>query len=144
VHARTQHPNASLTPKGRLRMVMTVLEDHWSVEAAAERFQVDAKTVRKWRDRFVKEGTDGLYDRSSRPKSCPWATSDEAARRSSSCEPGTAGGQRTSPTRRASRPRRCSGFWWRTGWAASTTATAQPSRSSATSATVPASSSTST
>ncbi len=81
MHARTQHPNASLTPKGRLRMVMTVLEDHWSVEAVAERFQVDAKTVRKWRDRFVKEGTDGLYDRSSRPKSCPWATSAEARAR---------------------------------------------------------------
>jgi len=77
VHARTQHPNASLTPKVRLRMVQTVLDDHWSIEATAERFQVDAKTVRKWRDRYVEEGTNGLYDRSSRPRTCPWATSTE-------------------------------------------------------------------
>ncbi len=58
-------------------MVKTVLQDHWSVEATAERFQVDAKTVRKWRDRYVKEGRDGLYDRSSRPRSCPWTTAAE-------------------------------------------------------------------
>jgi transposase-like protein len=34
-------------------MVDCVLEDGWTIEATAERFQVDAKTVRKWRDRFV-------------------------------------------------------------------------------------------
>ena len=28
----------------------------WTIEATAERFQVDAKTVRKWRDRFLAEG----------------------------------------------------------------------------------------
>ena len=81
MHARTQHPNASLTPKVRLRMVKTVLEDHWSVEATAERFQVDAKTVRKWRDRFLDEGPAGLYDRSSRPRSCPWTASAESRAR---------------------------------------------------------------
>lgn len=81
MHARTQHPNASLTPKVRLRMVKTVLEDHWSVEAAAERYQVDAKTVRKWRDRYLEEGVGGLYDRSSRPRSCPWTTTAEVAAR---------------------------------------------------------------
>ena len=37
----------------------------------AERFQVDAKTVRKWRDRFLAEGDDGLLDRSSRPHRSP-------------------------------------------------------------------------
>lgn len=70
-HARTQHPNAVLTPNGRRRMVACVLERGWSVEVTAERFQVDAKTVRKWRDRFVAEGNAGLKDRSSRPRRSP-------------------------------------------------------------------------
>lgn len=69
-NARTQHPNAVLTPVGRRRMVGCVLERGWSVEATAERFQVDAKTVRKWRDRFLAEGEPGLWDRSSRPRHC--------------------------------------------------------------------------
>ncbi|MDE3207113.1 MAG: IS481 family transposase [Acidobacteriota bacterium] len=55
-------------------MVRAVLEDGWTIEAAAERWQVDAKTVRKWRDRWLAEGDAGLKDRSSRPRSCPWAT----------------------------------------------------------------------
>ena len=58
-------------------MVRCVLEQRWSVEATAERFQVDAKTVRKWRDRFLAQGHAGLEDRSSRPRSCPWTTSSE-------------------------------------------------------------------
>ena len=52
-------------------MVACVLEAGWSIEATAERFQVDAKTVRKWRDRFLAEGADGLLDRSSRPHRSP-------------------------------------------------------------------------
>ena len=44
------------------------MQDGWTIEATAERFQVDAKTVRKWRDRFVAEGAVGLQDRSSRPR----------------------------------------------------------------------------
>ena len=63
VHARSQHPNAVLTPAGRQRMVGCVIERGWTVEATAERFQVDAKTVRKWRDRFRAEGETGLMDR---------------------------------------------------------------------------------
>lgn len=52
-------------------MVACALERGWSVEATAERLQVDAKTVRKWRDRFVAEGDAGLRDRSSRPHRSP-------------------------------------------------------------------------
>ena len=70
-HARFQHSNAPLTPEGRRRMVACVLESGWTVEATAERFQVDAKTVRKWRDRFLIEGRVGLQDRSSRPHRSP-------------------------------------------------------------------------
>jgi transposase InsO family protein len=52
-------------------MVDCVLERGWTIEATAERFQVDAKTVRKWRDRFLSEGEVGLQDRSSRPHGSP-------------------------------------------------------------------------
>ena len=64
-YGRTIHPNAPLTPEGRRRMVACVLDDAWTVTATAERFQVDAKTVRKWRDRYLVDGVDGLVDRSS-------------------------------------------------------------------------------
>jgi transposase InsO family protein len=81
VHARSQHPNAVLTPTGRRRMVACVIEQGWTIEATAERFQVDAKTVRKWRDRFLTEGVDGLLDRSSRPRRSPNQTRSSLQRR---------------------------------------------------------------
>ena len=80
-HARSQHPNAPLTPEGRRRMVACVLEWGWTVESTAERFQVDAKTVRKWRDRFLAEGVSGLLDRSSRPHRSPNRTTRRLRRR---------------------------------------------------------------
>lgn len=80
-HARQQHPNAVLTPTGRARMVACVIDGGWTIEATAERFQVDAKTVRKWRDRFVAEGGDGLLDRSSRPRHSPNQTRPQLQRR---------------------------------------------------------------
>jgi transposase len=52
-------------------MVDAVVVHGWSVTATAQRFQVDAKTVRKWRDRFLAEGGAGLEDRSSRPRRSP-------------------------------------------------------------------------
>jgi transposase InsO family protein len=70
-HARSQHPNARLTPRHRRTMVNCVTVRGWTVEATAERFQVDAKTVRKWRDRYLAEGDAGLKDRSSRPHRSP-------------------------------------------------------------------------
>lgn len=70
-HARRQHPNARLTPRHRLNMVACVIEKGWSIESTADRFQVDAKTVRKWVSRFRSEGADGLQDRSSRPHRSP-------------------------------------------------------------------------
>jgi transposase InsO family protein len=62
-------------------MVGCVLELGWTVEATAERFQVDAKTVRKWRDRYLREGVEGLRDRSSRPRSSPSRTRRSCQRR---------------------------------------------------------------
>ena len=80
-HARRQHPNAPLTPEGRRRMVDCVIERGWTVETTGERFQVDAKTVRKWRDRFLTEGEAGLNDRSSRPHRSPNRTPRQLRRR---------------------------------------------------------------
>jgi transposase InsO family protein len=51
------------------------------VEATAERFQVDAKTLRNWRDRYLSEGVEGLWDRSSRPRSSPSRTRPSCQRR---------------------------------------------------------------
>jgi transposase InsO family protein len=62
-------------------MVGCVLEQGWSVTVTAERFQVDAKTVRKWRDRFLAEGVSGLLDRSSRPLRSPNRTRRRLRRR---------------------------------------------------------------
>lgn len=80
-HVRTQHPNASLTPLGRRKMIACVLDRGWTIEATAERFQVDAKTVRKWRDRYIAEGAKGLMDRSSRPHRSPNRTPELCRRR---------------------------------------------------------------
>ncbi|MDG2113710.1 MAG: helix-turn-helix domain-containing protein, partial [Actinomycetota bacterium] len=46
-----QHPNARLTPLHRRNMVRCVINKGWTITATAERFQIDPKTVRKWRDR---------------------------------------------------------------------------------------------
>lgn len=62
-------------------MVACVLDRGWTIEQTAERFQVDAKTVRKWRDRFVTDGDAGLFDRSSRPRTSPNATPETCRQR---------------------------------------------------------------
>lgn len=76
-----QHPNAPLTVEGPRRMVRCAIDRQWSVTVTAERFQVDAKTVRKWRDRFLVESDDGLFARSSRPHRSPSRTPRHVWRR---------------------------------------------------------------
>ncbi len=60
------HKNARLTPRGRERMVRQV-ESGQTPEAVAEAAGVCRRTVRKWVDRYRREGLAGLQDRSSRP-----------------------------------------------------------------------------
>ena len=76
-----QHVNARLTVRERRAMVEVMMEEGWSVAATAERFGVSAKTARKWRDRYLAEGPDGLADRSSRPRTCPTRTPQEIRQR---------------------------------------------------------------
>ena len=80
-HGRSVHPKAPLTVEGRRRMVRCVTDRGWSITATAERFQVDPKTVRKWRDRFLAEGEAGLEDRSCRPRRSPSRTPRRIRRR---------------------------------------------------------------
>jgi transposase InsO family protein len=60
------HKNARLTPSGRERIVRQVAGGQ-TPEAVAEAAGVCPRTVRKWVDRYRREGLMGLQDRSSRP-----------------------------------------------------------------------------
>ena len=71
------HANAPLGPKGRLTMVLRVVEQKWSLTEAAEAAGVSDRTCRKWVDRFRVDGEAGLLDRSSAPRSIPHRTPDE-------------------------------------------------------------------
>lgn len=65
------HPNARLLPCGRLLLVERVLEEGWSVLAAAQAAGVSRTTVYRWIARFLAEGVAGLEDRSSAPHRRP-------------------------------------------------------------------------
>ena len=63
------HANAPLTPAGRRRLAIVVVEEGWSLRRAAERFQVSAGTAKRWADRY--RAGEPLTDRTSRPARCP-------------------------------------------------------------------------
>ena len=71
------HANAPLGPKGRLTMVLRVVEQGWSVTEAAAGAGVSDRTCRKWVERYRADGEAGLVDRSSAPGSIPHRTPDE-------------------------------------------------------------------
>jgi transposase InsO family protein len=71
------HANAPLGPKGRRIMVLRVVEDGWSLTAAAAAAGVSERTCHKWVARYRAEGEAGLLDRSSAPRSVPHRTPDE-------------------------------------------------------------------
>src|SRR6185503_2120091 len=60
------HKNARLTPHGRERIVRLV-ESGQTPEAVSQAAGVCPRTVRKWVERYRREGLPGLRDRSSRP-----------------------------------------------------------------------------
>ena len=67
------HANARLTPVGRLTMVMRIESGRPVAHVAAE-MGISRPTAYKWWHRWDEFGTDGLVDRSSRPRSCPHQT----------------------------------------------------------------------
>lgn len=63
------HANAPLTPEGRRRLAVAVVEKKWKVQRAAERFQVSPATVSKWANRYRRG--EPMTDRPSRPATSP-------------------------------------------------------------------------
>ncbi len=74
------HKHARLTRAGRALLVDRVLQEGWTVAAAAEAAGVSRRTAYKWLARFKTEGPSGLLDRSSRPHRSPRACSAEHVR----------------------------------------------------------------
>ena len=63
------HANAPLTPEGRRRLAVLIVEGGWPVRRAAERFQVSPATASRWARRY--RAGEPMTDRSSRPASSP-------------------------------------------------------------------------
>ena len=60
------HANAPLGPKGRLTMVVRVVEQGWPLAEAAAAAGVSQRTCSKWAARFRTVGEAGLLDRRRR------------------------------------------------------------------------------
>jgi transposase InsO family protein len=75
------HANALLTPRGRLLLARCVVEQGWSLQRAAERFQVSPTTAARWAGRYRELGVAGMGDRSSRPHRSPRRTPTRTERR---------------------------------------------------------------
>jgi transposase InsO family protein len=62
------HANAALSWTGRRRLCELVVEQGWTVAAAAQAVGVSVRCARKWVGRYRLEGVAGLRDRSSAPR----------------------------------------------------------------------------
>lgn len=65
------HGNAALTPRQRLRVARLIIDQGWTVGAAADYFRISWPTAAKWARRYVELGPEGMTDRSSRPHAHP-------------------------------------------------------------------------
>lgn len=83
------HANAALTPAHRVRIGRLVVQEGWSVAAAADFFRVSWPTAKRWSDRYraLLEGSGqaptaaAMIDRSSRPRRSPSRTPEPVKRR---------------------------------------------------------------
>jgi transposase-like protein len=62
------HANAALSLTQRRRMVRLVVEQEWSIAAAAAEFNTSSRTCSKWVTRYREASEIGLLDRCSAPK----------------------------------------------------------------------------
>ena len=62
------HGNAALSWRGRRQLAKRVVEQGWTLKAAAEAAGVSVRCARKWVVRYRIEGERGLFDRSSAPQ----------------------------------------------------------------------------
>ena len=75
------HKHARLTPRGRALLVSRVLQEGWTLRAAAEAAGISVRTGSKWLARYRQHGAAGLVDRSSRPRCSPRALRCEEVKR---------------------------------------------------------------
>src|SRR5919197_5574065 len=71
------HGNARTCPHSRLAAVRRVLEEGWTLAAAAEAAGVSVRTISKWVRRYREEGEQGLLDRRSAPARVPHRTPED-------------------------------------------------------------------
>jgi transposase len=62
------HGHAALSWQGRRRLAQRLVEQRWTLAAAAEAAGVSVRCARKWSGRYRLEGELGLRDRSSAPR----------------------------------------------------------------------------
>jgi transposase InsO family protein len=62
------HRNAALSWRGRRRLARRVVDQGWTLKAAAEAAGVSVRCCRKWVGRYRRDGERGLFDRSSAPQ----------------------------------------------------------------------------
>ncbi len=62
------HRNAALSWNGRRLLTRRVIEEGWTLTAAAEAAGVSVRCARKWVERYREDGEAGLVDRSSAPQ----------------------------------------------------------------------------
>jgi transposase len=62
------HANAALSWTGRRRLCELILDQGWTLTAAAAAAGVSVRCARKWIDRYRRDGIAGLRDRSSAPR----------------------------------------------------------------------------
>jgi transposase InsO family protein len=74
------HGNARTCPNSRRLLVERVVEQGWSVSAAAAAAGVSERTVYRWVGRWRQGGCEGLLDRSSRPLRSPGQLADAKVR----------------------------------------------------------------
>src|SRR5690242_7023440 len=70
------HANAALSWQGRRLLVRRVVEQGWTLRAAAAAAEVSVRCARKWVRRYLAEGELGLLDRSSAPHRQPLRTDE--------------------------------------------------------------------
>jgi transposase InsO family protein len=62
------HQNARLTVHSREQLARKVVDEGFTMQQTAARFNVSTKTAAKWVQRYREAGSAGLSDRSSRPR----------------------------------------------------------------------------
>jgi transposase InsO family protein len=72
------HANAALSLRQRRRMVSLVVDDGWTLAAAAAAFQTSPRTCGKWVSRFRASSESGLLDHSSAPHHVANRTEEQA------------------------------------------------------------------